>query len=311
MIVTCGEALIDMIPMTGKNDQQGFLPLVGGAIFNTAIGLARLGAETAMLSGISTDLFGEQLVEALQESHVNTDLLVRSSSPTTLAFVQLTNGNASYTFYDENSAGRSIQLADITALPDSVECLYFGGISLISEPGAEAYCQLAEREANNRVVMLDPNIRPGFIVDEKAYRSRLKRMITIADIIKVSDEDLDWLVPGGADVAEKVLRLRQPANKLIVVTRGSKSCLAFGPVGVLMAEQPVEKANIVDTVGAGDTFNSGFLCSFAEQGCMHKESVADLSVEQVSQALQYGAKVAAVTVSRAGANPPWAWELCK
>ena len=148
----------------------------------------------------------------MQESHVNTDLLVRSSSPTTLAFVQLTNGNASYTFYDENSAGRSIQLADITALPDSVECLYFGGISLISEPGAEAYCQLAEREANNRVVMLDPNIRPGFIVDEKAYRSRLKRMITIADIIKVSDEDLDWLVPGGADVAEKVLRLRQPAN---------------------------------------------------------------------------------------------------
>jgi fructokinase len=308
MIVTCGEALIDMIPMHNHAGQQGFEPLVGGAIFNTAIGLGRLGVETAMLSGISMDVFGEQLVEGLQNSHVNTELLIRSTLPTTLAFVRLTNGNASYTFYDENSAGRSVKLADILELPDSVECLYFGGISLISEPGAEAYCQLAEREAKTKVIVLDPNIRTGFIDDEKTYRVRLNRMLAVADIIKVSDEDLDWLVPGGADIAEKVLRLRQPLNKLIVVTRGSESCLAFGPVGALMVEQLVEKVEIVDTVGAGDTFNSGFLFSIVQQGCMHKEVVGSLNVEQVSLALAYGAKVAAVTISRAGANPPWSHE---
>ena len=179
---------------------------------------------------------------------------------------------------------------------------------VISEPAADSYCALAEREAKHRVIVLDPNIRPSFIIDEKAYRARISRMIAIADIIKVSDEDLDWLVPGGADIAEKVIRLRQPANQLVIVTRGSRSCLAFGAAG-LLTEQEVEQSQVVDTVGAGDTFNSGLLASFAEQGCLSKAGVADLEVSQVSKALAYGAKVAAVTVSRAGANPPWENEL--
>ena len=308
MIICCGEALIDMIPLAGEDGAQGFQPLVGGAIFNTAIGLGRLGVDVAMVSGISNDLFGQQLVEALEQSKVKTKLLVRSHLPTTLAFVRLTNGHATYTFYDENTAGRSMALDAVPTLPAATSCLYFGGISLISEPAADAYCALAEREASKRVIMLDPNIRPSFIRDEKTYRARITRMIAVADIIKVSDEDLDWLVPGGADIAEKVIRLRQPANQLIIVTRGSDACLAFGPVGLLV-EEPVQKAEVVDTVGAGDTFNSGLLASFAEQGCMSKAGVANLEVSQVSKALAYGAKVAAVTVSRAGANPPWANEF--
>ncbi len=308
MIITCGEALIDMILLQDDAGQQGFKSVVGGAILNTAIGLGRLGCDVAIISGISNDLFGQQLVDALTDSKVKANLLMRSDQPTTLAFLRLTNGNASYTFYDENTAGRSFNLAAIPAIPANASCLYFGGISLISEPGADAYCALAEREAAKRVIMLDPNIRPGFITDEKTYRARITRMIAVADIIKVSDEDLDWLVPGGADIAEKVIRLRQPANQLIIVTRGSENCLAFGPVGLLV-EEPVQKAEVVDTVGAGDTFNSGLLASLAQQGCLNKTDVADLQVEQVSKALAYGAKVAAVTVSRAGANPPWASEL--
>ena len=102
MIISCGETLIDMIPIQGANGEQGFQPLVGGALFNTAIGLGRLGAEVAMISGISNDLFGQQLAQALAASHVQTNLLVRSDLPTTLAFVRLNNGHADYTFYDEN-----------------------------------------------------------------------------------------------------------------------------------------------------------------------------------------------------------------
>lgn len=308
MIVCCGEALIDMIPLQGADGMQGFQPLAGGAIFNTAIGLGRLDQKVAMISGISNDLFGQQLADALATSKVHTNLLVRSDLPTTLAFVRLINGNASYTFYDENTAGRSIRLEVIPSLPNTANCLYFGGISLISEPGADAYCALAEREAGKRVIMLDPNIRPSFITDEKIYRQRITRMIAVADIIKVSDEDLNWLIPGGADIAEKVIRLRQPANQLIVVTRGAESCLAFGNVGLLV-EVPVQKANVVDTVGAGDTFNSGLLASLSEQDCLSKGDVAELQVEQVANALAYGAKVAALTVSRAGANSPWLEEL--
>lgn len=308
MIVCCGEALIDMIPIHGVNGEEGFQPLVGGAIFNTAIGLGRLGTDVAMVSGISNDLFGVQLVDALVISKVKTNLLVRSNLPTTLAFVRLTNGNANYTFYDENSAGRCFHLAAMPALPKAANCLYFGGISLISEPAADSYCAFAERESKQRVIMLDPNIRPSIISDEKAYRARINRMIAIADIIKVSDEDLDWLVPGGADIAEKVIRLRQPANQLIIVTRGSNSCLAFGASG-LLAEQKIEKSEVVDTVGAGDTFNSGILASLCEQNILNKKAIADLSVVQVTEALTYGARVAAVTVSRAGANSPWSWEI--
>lgn len=308
MIVCCGEALIDMVQCRGINDVTGYQPIEGGAIFNTAIGLGRLGFDAAIVAGISYDMFGQKLVDALLASKVNTDLLIRSNQPTTLAFVRLIDGHAHYTFYDENTAGRSFQLEAIPVLPEAASCLYFGGISLIAEPAADAFCALAEAESRDRVIMLDPNIRPSFIMDEKAYRTRMNSMIAIADIIKVSDEDLDWLVPGGADVAEKVIRLRQPANQLIIVTRGSNSCLAFGAGGLLL-EQEVEKSVVVDTVGAGDTFNSGLLASLSEQNCLSKQGVASLQVAQVAKALAYGAKVAAVTVSRAGADAPWSWEL--
>jgi fructokinase len=308
MIISCGETLIDMIPIQGANGEQGFQPLVGGALFNTAIGLGRLGAEVAMISGISNDLFGQQLEQALAASHVQTNLLVRSDLPTTLAFVRLNNGHADYTFYDENTAGRNIQLDDIQPLPEHANCLYFGGISLISEPCADTYCALAEREGANRVIMLDPNIRPSFISDEGVYRRRLERMIAVADIVKVSDEDLDWLVPGHKAIADKITRLRKSPAQLFIVTRGADSCMAYGAQG-LFVEQPVQTAKVVDTVGAGDTFNSGLLASLSQQGHLTKASLPLIQHEQISTALAYGAKVAAVTVTRAGANPPWLNDL--
>ena len=152
-----------MIPTPTASGQDGYVPHVGGAVFNTAIALGRLDAQTGMLTGLSTDLFGQQLLASLHANHVDTSLLVASDRPTTLAFVQLTDGHASYTFYDENSAGRMLDRADMPMLPDEVSTLYFSGISLVFEPGAEAYAALLKREAAARVVMLDPNIRPGFI----------------------------------------------------------------------------------------------------------------------------------------------------
>ncbi|HCH22738.1 MAG TPA: carbohydrate kinase [Oceanospirillaceae bacterium] len=313
MFVCCGEALIDMIPLQentgqGANGQQGFVPLVGGAIFNTAIGLGRLGVSGGMLSGVSMDMFGQQLQSALQASQVNTDFLIRSSLPTTLAFVKLTDGHASYTFYDENSAGRSLVSEQMPHLPNKVSGLYFGGISLIAEPAADTYCLLAEQYAGSKLIMLDPNIRPSFVGDEKTYRQRLRRMLAVADLVKVSDEDLDWLVPGGADIPEKVLRLRQPANQWVLVTKGSAGSVAYGPNNQLV-EQGGVKAEVVDTVGAGDTFNSGFLASLVEQNLATKAAVAQMTVAQISKALQLASQIAAVTVSRAGANPPWKQEL--
>lgn len=196
MILCCGEALIDMIPSPSAGGAEAYLPHPGGSVFNTAIALGRLGAPAGLLTGLSRDMFGQRLDAALSASRVDTSLAIRSDRPTTLAFVQLQDGQARYWFYDENSAARMLTPEDMPALPDAVTALFFGGISLACTPGADAYAALLTREGSGRAVMLDPNIRPGFIGDPGRCRARLQRMLAQSDIVKVSQEDLDWIDRG-------------------------------------------------------------------------------------------------------------------
>lgn len=308
MIVCCGEALIDMIPTTDVSGGQSFKPHAGGAVFNTSIALGRLGVQSYFLSGISTDLFGKILLNELHQSNVNTDLIVASNRPTTLAFVELTNGHATYVFYDENTAGRMLDPSNLPEIPEAALAMYFGGISLINEPAADYYVSLAIRESKRRVIVADPNIRANFVTDEKRYRARLDKLIAYVDILKVSDEDLDWIVPGPLTQFEKANVLRERGPKVVVLTRGSAGASAiFGDD--MMVEVAVPKVTVVDTVGAGDTFNAGFLASLAENNLLTRDRIEALNANELSQALEYGAKVAAVTVSRPGANPPWAHEI--
>ncbi|PSL18769.1 carbohydrate kinase family protein [Shimia abyssi] len=308
MILCCGEALIDMIPEPTDGGRTGFVPHSGGAIFNTARALGRLGVEVGMLTGLSEDMFGQQLEQDLRESHVDTRHIAKSDRPTTLAFVQLKDGHATYDFYDENSAGRMLAIDAVPPVGAHVSGLYFGGISLACEPAAETYCALLERDGTERAVMIDPNIRPGFIKDEARFRDRLARMFAGTDIVKVSDDDLDWMYPDKGSLQAQIEALLAAGPALVIVTRGGE-----GAIGVLADGTEVrvaaEKAQVVDTVGAGDTFNAGVLAALSERGLFRKDKVRSLSAEDASAALSYGAKVAAVTVSRAGANPPWKSEL--
>ena len=308
MILCCGEALIDMITAPTVSGEQGFVPHSGGAIFNTAIALGRLGAPAGMLTGLSTDMFGQQLADALQASHVETSHVIRSERPTTLAFVQLQDGHATYSFVDENSAGRMLTPEDMPKQLPAVSALYFGGISLACEPCADAYASLLDRHGAERAVMLDPNIRPGFIKNHTRYRARLNRMIAQSDIVKVSDEDLDWIIPGPESISDKVQVLLQAGPSVIIVTKGSN-----GAIGCLLngteISVPVKPVEVVDTVGAGDTFNAGVLAELDRSGHLTKTGLRALNAESLRAALTKGAEVAAITVSRAGANPPWAHEL--
>lgn len=306
MILCCGEALIDMLPRKTGADEDAFAPYPGGAVFNTAIALGRLGRDAGFFSGLSTDLFGMMLADALAASHVSADLSVRSDRPTTLAFVRLVNGQASYAFYDENTAGRMLSPGDLPNLPDHVAALFFGGISLVVEPCARAYEALMLREAPRRVAMIDPNIRPGFIRDEAAYRARIGRMLAAADIVKLSDEDLAWL-EGSDDTDAHVAALLERGPKLVCITRGSDG--VSGYTAVRRVDVAANRAQVVDTVGAGDTFNAGLLAALDQAGALTKDGVAELSDETLHAALSLGARAAAVTVGRAGANPPWAHEL--
>lgn len=306
MILCCGEALIDMLPATTTGGQAAFVPHCGGAIFNSAIALGRLGARTGFYSGLSRDLFGRQLGRALCESNVDTGLAIFSDRPTTLAFVSLAGGNASYVFYDENTAGRMIWEDDLPNLGREVSAMLFGGISLISEPCGSSYETLMAREHHGRVAMLDPNVRAGFIPDPQAHATRLQRMIGTADIVKVSDDDLAWF--GEREPHEAVARRwLQAGPQLIVITSGEKGATAFTRRhSVFVPARPVE---VVDTVGAGDTFNAGLLAALDESGNLAKERIADLEETTLAHALAFAARTAAITVSRAGANPPWRREL--
>lgn len=306
MILCCGEALIDMLPRTTTANEPAFAPYPGGAVFNTAIALGRLGAPTAFLSGLSSDLFGEMLQAALRDSRVDSGLAIVSDRPTTLAFVKLVDGQARYAFYDENTAGRMLTVEDLPDVPDTVTAAFFGGISLVVEPCATAYATMMERQSTARVTMIDPNIRPSFIKDEPAYRSRINRLIECADIVKLSDEDLHWL-EGEGDTGRLAHRLLARGPKLMFITEGADGARAFSKHHEVSV--PARSVKVVDTVGAGDTFNAGVLAALHSDVNLSKSALDSIGEEAMRRALDLGIRCAAITVSRAGANPPWAREL--
>ena len=305
MILCCGEALIDMLPRQTTQGEDAFAPYAGGAVFNTAIALGRLDAPAGFFCGMSRDLFGELLEETLAASNVSCDLAHRSDAPTTLAFVRLTNGQASYTFYDENSALSSMTEADLPALPDTVEAMFFGGISLAGK-AAPAYEALMLREAPTRVTMIDPNIRPSFITDPDTYRARIHAMMAAADIVKLSDEDLNWL-EGDGDLAALAQGLLGRGTKLVLITKGSEGATAYFGSGAVSAA--AVRVEVVDTVGAGDTFNAGFLAGLHQANALSKDALSNPDEAILKDALSLGVRSAAITVSRAGANPPRTSEL--
>jgi fructokinase len=307
MILSCGEALIDMLPRTSTLGEACFAPYAGGAVFNTAIALGRLGAPSAFFSGVSNDMLGEILADTLTASNVDTRFLARSDRPTTVAFVKLVNGQATYAFYDEATAGRMLSEADLPTLPDSISALFLGGISLVNDPAATTYEALQARECGARVTMIDPNIRPGFIAGkETAYRARIERMIGRADIVKLSDEDLHWL-EGQGELTGLARGILARGPKVVFITEGAKGARAVTAAQDIFVA--ARKVSVVDTVGAGDTFNAGVLAALHQAGALTKAGVAGLTDAALTDALSLGTRAAAVTVSRAGANPPWANEL--
>jgi fructokinase len=307
MILSCGEALIDMLPRTSTEGEACFAPYAGGAVFNTAIALGRLGAPSAFFSGVSNDMLGQILADTLTASKVDTRFLARSDRPTTVAFVKLVGGQATYAFYDEGTAGRMLSTADLPSLPAEVDTLFLGGISLVCDPAASTYEALQVRESPARVTMIDPNIRPGFITGKEAeYRGRIERMMVRADIVKLSDEDLHWLEgPGDLTILARNILAKGP--KVVFITEGAQGARAV--TATQDRFMSARKVTVVDTVGAGDAFNAGVLAALHQAGALTKTGVTALSDVALDAALSLGTRTAAVTVSRAGANPPWSHEL--
>lgn len=311
MIVICGEALVDLVPdpSTASGELGPLHPRLGGGPYNVAIALGRLAVPASLLARLSTDQFGDKLLERLHESRVDSSMVSRGTEPTTLAVVGLgEDGSARYSFHTEGTAGRFV--ADPGPLPDEVTALSFGTLSMVLEPGATVYERVLLREGERgRFVALDPNIRADLIDDADAYRRRFVGWLPGVSLLKLSIEDAEWLAGGDASELPATLRRwQQEGPAAVVLTRGGDGLAALTGAGELV-EVPGVKADVADTIGAGDTVQAALLAWLHGAGALSAEAVRALDREQWEQALRFAASAAAVTVSRPGAEPPYSAEL--
>ncbi|MGW1163312.1 carbohydrate kinase family protein [Streptomyces sp. NPDC002513] len=300
MIVVAGEALIDLVPQ-----HAGALalmrPALGGGPYNTAVALGRLGSPTAFCSRVSSDSFGEALLDGLRAAGVDVSAVQRGPEPTTLAVATIDgHGSAAYSFYAEGAADRLFTAP--ASLPQGTRAVSFGTLSLVLEPGATAYEELMRDAAAQGVfTTLDPNIRAGLIPDPDAYRARFKSWLPSVSLLKLSAEDAHWL--GGTPhewLASGPLA--------VVITRGGDGMTVFTRDGAehSVAGVPVD---VVDTIGAGDTVNAALLHGLAARDALSPAALAALDADGWRGLLHFAARAAAITCSRAGAEPPYASEL--
>ncbi len=306
MILCCGEALIDFLPRQMADGQNCYLPVSGGSVYNTAIALGRLGTKVGLLAGVSEDFFGDQLIDGMKASKVDTKYCRRKDNHTTLAFVKLVDGHARYSFVDDNSAGRNLMKSDLPKLAASVSALHFGSISLIPEPCGGTYEALLKHEAKRRVISIDPNIRASLIKDKKKHLARLNRLIALADIVKISDEDTLWMT-GKKDFAPAARAWLKAGAKIVAITKGGEGVEVFTRGFGFAADAPEVK--VADTVGAGDTFTAGLLHYLSDIKKLNKAALAAIDETSLQEAATYAMRAAAVTVSRPGADPPWSHEM--
>ncbi|MCP3820948.1 carbohydrate kinase [Streptomyces sp. A3M-1-3] len=304
MIVVAGEALIDLVPQgTAPRGEPlpALLPRLGGGPYNTALALGRLGATAAFCSRVSTDGFGEALLDGLRSAGVDRTLVQRGPEPTTLAVASIgTDGSAGYGFYAEGSADRFFETP--AALPAGTRALALGTCSLVLEPGASAYEALLRREAARGVfTLLDPNIRPGLIPDADAYRARFRGWLPHVDLLKLSEEDARWL---GGDPADFLAG----GAEAVVLTRGAAGMTVLTRAGDEFAV-PAEPVEVADTIGAGDTVNAALLHRLAAHDALSPRAMAALGKPAWQDTLHFAAQAASLTCSRPGAQPPYAAEL--
>ena len=302
LITSMGEILIDFLPIEDAGHTVGFKMHPGGSPFNVALGLARLDAPAAFAGKLSTDLFGRFLRKHVEAEGIDTRFALSSNAPSTLAFVSMESGEPDYAFYGEGAADALLEPDEVPpVLFDETGILHFGSISLLRGSTPAAVLSTAERLKGSALLSFDPNIRPGLIRDKDAYLALLEQLFALADIVKISAADLNWLLPGlsPADAAQD-LQARGPT--MVVVTRGGQGVLASRDSH--RWEVPAFSLKVVDTVGAGDAFTAGMLAGLAARAVTSRSALEDLAAQEIEDLLRFASAVSGITCTRPGADPP-------
>ena len=303
VILVGGEALFDVV--AGDGDALEAHP--GGGPFNAARTIARLEQPVAYLGRLSTDRFGDRLERILLDDGVSLESVIRTEDPTTLALAELGAGRSvsRYRFYTQGTSAAGLTSeAALVALPERVATLFVGTLGLVLEPMASALEAVVDCMAGtDTMVVVDPNCRPQVIADPAAYRRRLRWILARTHLVKVSEEDVAFLDPD-RDPVEATRALLADGPAVALLTRGGEGAAVVTRDTEVMVTAP--RVTVVDTIGAGDAFAGGFLSWWRERG-LGADALVDL--ETVVEATNFACLVAARTVERAGASPPYRSEL--
>ena len=303
MIAVIGEALIDLV--AGPGGSLAARP--GGGPYNTARTIGRLGVPVTFAGRLADDSFGRTLGAGLAESGVAAGVSRLSAAPTTLAVAGIgPDGSAEYRFYLDGTSAADLEYGELlAALPPGLGAVHVGTLGLVLEPIATSVSWLvAAGLPAGAMLMIDPNCRAAAIGARATYLIRLTRLVGRADILKASVEDLAYISPGQPP-EETARGLLSAGARLVLVTDGPRPARAFLASGEVVVAQ-VPEVTVADTIGAGDAFGGGFLAWWSRHG-LGSSDLASPSL--VHEALAFAAKIAALTCTRIGADPPRADEL--
>jgi fructokinase len=307
MLLACGDALIDFLPVKSVDGRDAAVPVVGGSCLNIAVGMARLGAPAGFVGGISSDLFGRMIADHALASKVDLRYAIRSDHETTLAFIRTVAGEPQYAFYDETTASRSWMYRRGSIAFDAIEAIHVGSTTLTHDSGAAEALAMVEDARGSVTISFDPNCRPNLVSDKRRYVDQMNAFAAIASIVRMSDVDFEYLY-GGSEYAGRAQSLVDAGASLVVITRGIKGAQAWHKeAGAVEVEAPT--VDVVDTIGAGDSFQAALLFALRAIGRIGPASLAQTNSEELGRVLSFAAHCAAFTCSRAGADPPRASEV--
>jgi len=307
MFVVCGEALMDVYANGSTLTGMALDARIGGSPLNVAIGLSRMQQPVCFFSAVSRDFLGDRLMQAIEQEGVGTVTVTRSESPTTLSMVGLdAKGVPSYAFHGDHGADRQLPASSLASLPAHIAAVHFGSYATVVEPVASTLRVLVERVQGRALIAYDPNVRLNVEPDIARWQAHVEWMMPRTTLLKISDEDLGLISPGETPDAFAARAIAQGVS-LVVVTCGGRGSLGFTAQTQAQAAQvPVA---VVDTVGAGDTFQSGLLTWLAEGARLDAAALRALSADQLHDALQFAGTAASIVCGRRGADMPRRNEL--
>lgn len=310
MFLCCGDTLFDLFAEPSEDVASIELSgRVGGSALNVALGLARLGHPTGYFTKIASDLFGQRIRSFMDRENIDQSFLVPTERNTTLAVVSVSSdGTPAYRFYIEGTADRSVEPEDVPArFPAALAAIHVSSYSTVVQPTASALAHLIRQEYRQRFVSYDLNVRSSVEPDLDLWRAKASELAPMAGLVKASDEDLRQLFPGRSDDSILADWLAAGAA-MAVITHGEKGAVAATAGGLELAV-PSQRTTVVDTVGAGDTFQAALLAGLFETGLLSREAIAKAGREAVERTLHLAVRAAAVTCARRGANLPTRLDL--